>query len=82
MRATLLTAAIALAAAEALAADMLTKDEIAKLPFMAALAYAEAIDANCLRDWHYASTALALLQSRKRISSTNRIPASSRRGKT
>ena len=59
MRATLLTAAIALATAEALAADMLTKDEIAKLPFMAALAYAEAIDAYCLRDWHYASTGLA-----------------------
>jgi hypothetical protein len=59
MRATFLTAAIALAAAEALAADTLTTDEIAKLPFMAALAYAEAIDAYCLRDWHYASTALA-----------------------
>ncbi len=59
MKATLLTAAIALAAAEALAADTLTRDEIARLPFMAALAYAEAIDAYCLRDWHYANTALA-----------------------
>jgi hypothetical protein len=26
---------------------------------MTALGYAEAIDAYCLRDWHYASTALA-----------------------
>ena len=59
MKATLFTAAIALAAAEALAADTLTSDEIAKLPFMAALAYAEAIDAYCLPEWHYASTALA-----------------------
>jgi hypothetical protein len=59
MKATLLTAAIALAATEALAADTLTKDEIAALPFMAALAYAEAIDAYCVRDRHYGSTALA-----------------------
>ena len=63
MRATLLTAAIALAAAEALAADMLTRDEIAKLPFMAALAYAEAIDAYCLPEWHYAGIALAAAAS-------------------
>ena len=59
MKATLLTAAIALAGTEALAADTLTRDEIAKLPFMTALAYAEAIDAYCLPEWHYASTALA-----------------------
>ena len=59
MKATLLTAAIGLGAAEALAADTLTRDEIAKLPFMTAFAYAEAIDAYCLPEWHYASTALA-----------------------
>jgi hypothetical protein len=59
MRSTLLTAAIALVATGALAADTLTRDEIGKLPFMSAMAYAEAIDAYCLRDWHYASTALA-----------------------
>jgi hypothetical protein len=59
MKATLLTAAIALTFTEAQAADALTSDEIAKLPFMTALAYAEAIDTYCLRDWHYASTALA-----------------------
>ena len=59
MKATLLTAAVALAAAQALAADTLTGDEIAKLPFMAAFAYAEAVDAYCLPEWHYASTALA-----------------------
>src|SRR5258705_13083814 len=59
MKATLLTAAIALTFTEAHAADILTRDEIAKLPFMTALAYAEAIDAYCLRDWHYASTDLA-----------------------
>jgi len=58
MRATLLTAVIALAAAEALAAEVLTRDDISKLQFVTALAYAEAIDAYCLRDWHYASTAL------------------------
>ena len=63
MRATLLTTAIVLAAAEALAADMLTRDEIAKLPFMAALAYAEAIDAYCLPEWHYAGIALAAAAS-------------------
>ena len=55
MKAPLFTAVIALAAAEALAADTLTRDEIAKLPFMAALAYAEAVDAYCLPEWHYAS---------------------------
>ena len=59
MKATLLTAVIWLAAAEALAADTLTKKEIAKLPFMTAFAYAEAIDTYCLPEWHYASTALA-----------------------
>ncbi len=59
MKAILFTAATALAAAEAQAADTLTRDEIAKLPFMTALAYAEAIDAYCLPEWHYASTALA-----------------------
>ncbi len=59
MKATLLTAAIALTITEAQAEDILTRDEIAKLPFMTALAYAEAIDAYCLRDWHYASTDLA-----------------------
>lgn len=59
MRATLLTAAIALAGAEALAAEALTREEIARLPFMTALAYAEAIDAYCLPEWHYASSALA-----------------------
>jgi hypothetical protein len=59
MRATLVTAAVALAATEALAADTLTRGEIAKLPFMTAFAYAEAIDAFCLPEWHYASTDLA-----------------------
>jgi hypothetical protein len=58
MKATLFTAVIWLGAAEALAADMLTRDEIAKLPFLTAFAYAEAIDAYCLPEWHYASTAL------------------------
>ncbi|MDW6022399.1 hypothetical protein SAZ10_11605 [Mesorhizobium sp. BAC0120] len=51
--------AIALVASKAMANDALTRDEIEKLPFMAALAYAEAIDAYCLPEWHYASTALA-----------------------
>ncbi|HEV2897689.1 MAG TPA: hypothetical protein VGX71_07615 [Pseudaminobacter sp.] len=59
MRATPLTAAIALAATGAQAADILTRGEIAELPFMTAFAYAEAIDAVCLPEWHYASTALA-----------------------
>ena len=59
MKATLLTAAIALTFTEAQAAEILTRDEIAKLPFMTALAYAEAIDAYCLPEWHYASTDLA-----------------------
>ena len=59
MKATLFTMAVALVAAKAMAADALTRDEIEKLPFMAALAYAEAIDAYCLPEWHYASTALA-----------------------
>jgi hypothetical protein len=59
MKVTLLIAAIALVGTKALAADTLTRDEIAKLPFMAAFAYAEAIDAYCLPEWHYASTALA-----------------------
>ena len=59
MKAILFTAVTALAAAEAQAADTLTSDELAKLPFMTALAYAEAIDAYCLPEWHYASTALA-----------------------
>ncbi len=54
-----MTAAIALIVTEALAAEALTRDEIAKLQFIPALAYAEAIDAYCLRDWHYASNALA-----------------------
>jgi hypothetical protein len=59
MKAPLVTGVIALAAGEALAADTLTRDEIAKLPFMAALAYAEAVDAYCLPEWHYASARLA-----------------------
>ena len=58
MKVTLLTAAIALVGAKALAADALTRDEVAKLPFMTAFAYAEAIDAYCLPEWHYASAAL------------------------
>ena len=48
-------AAIVLAAAEALAADRLTRDEIGRLPFMAASDYDEAIAAYCLPEWHYAS---------------------------
>jgi hypothetical protein len=59
MKAALFTIAIALVASKAMANDALTRDEIDKLPFMAALAYAEAIDAYCLPEWHYASTALA-----------------------
>jgi hypothetical protein len=59
MKAPLFTAVIWLGAAEALAGEILTGDEIAKLPFMTAFAYAEAIDAFCLPEWHYASTALA-----------------------
>jgi hypothetical protein len=55
----LLTAAIALTFTEAQAAEALTRDEIARLQFISALAYAEAVDAYCLRDWHYASTDLA-----------------------
>ena len=47
MKAKLLTAAIALAATAAQAVEPLTKDEIAKLRFMTALAYAEAIDVYC-----------------------------------
>lgn len=58
MRPILFTAVIALVAAEALAEDMLTGEEIAKLPFITALAYAEAIDAYCLPEWHYASITL------------------------
>jgi hypothetical protein len=58
MKATLFTAVVWLGAAEALAADMLTRDEIARLPFMTAFAYAQAIDTYCLPEWHYASTAL------------------------
>jgi hypothetical protein len=59
MKTTLFTVAVVLVAGKAMAADALTRDEIEKLPFMAALAYAEAIDAYCLPEWHYASTALA-----------------------
>src|SRR5262245_10329053 len=58
MKATLFTAVVALAAGETVAADALTRDEIEKLPFMTALAYAEAIDAYCLPVSRYASTAL------------------------
>ena len=59
MKATLFTVAVVLAAANAMAADALNSDEIAKLPFITALAYAEAIDTYCLPEWHYASTTLA-----------------------
>ena len=59
MKVTLLIATIALVGPKALAADTLTSDEIAKLPFVTAFAYAEAIDAFCLPEWHYASLALA-----------------------
>ena len=59
MKVTLLTAAIALVGTKALAADTLTRDEIAKLPFMTAFAYAEAIDAFCL-------AGMALCQHRSR----------------
>jgi hypothetical protein len=59
MKAPLFTAVILLAAGKALAGEILTGDEIAKLPFMTAFAYAEAIDTFCLPEWHYASTALA-----------------------
>src|SRR5262245_58627595 len=45
-------------AAEGLTANVMTRDEIDMLPFMTALAYAEAIDAYCLPQWHYASLAL------------------------
>ena len=60
MKTILLAAVIALAADEALAADTLTRAEIAELPFMTAFAYAEAIDAYCLPEWHYAGIALAV----------------------
>lgn len=59
MKAKLLTAAIALAATAAQAVEPLTKDEIAKLRFMTALAYAEAIDVYCFPDWHYVTADLA-----------------------
>ena len=60
MKRALLATAFGLAAAQLSAADALTTDEITKLPFMSAFAYAEAIDAYCLPDWHYASMALAV----------------------
>jgi hypothetical protein len=60
MKTALLATAVWVAAGQSLAADALSADEIAKLPFMSAFAYAEAIDAYCLPDWHYASTALAV----------------------
>ena len=59
MKAHVSTAVIWLGAAEAVAGELLTGDEIARLPFMTAFAYAEAIDTFCLPEWHYASTALA-----------------------
>ena len=59
MKANLFTAVIAVAATAANAGDMMTKDEIAKLPFVRALAYAEAIDAYCFPDWHYVTADLA-----------------------
>ena len=59
MKAHMFTAVIWLGAAEAVAGELLTGDEIARLPFMTAFAYAEAIDTFCLPEWHYASTALA-----------------------
>ena len=59
MRAKLFAAFIALTASAANAADMMTQDEIAKLPFVRALAYAEAIDAYCFPDWHYVTADLA-----------------------
>ena len=59
MKANLFAAVIALAASAADAADMMTKDEIARLPFVRALAYAEAIDAYCFPDWHTVTADLA-----------------------
>jgi len=59
MKMMLLAAAIALVGTKAPAAETLTSDEIARLPFMTAFAYAEAVDTFCLPEWHYASTALA-----------------------
>ena len=59
MKANLFTAVIAVAATTANAGDMMAKDEIAKLPFIRALAYAEAIDAYCFPDWHYVTADLA-----------------------
>jgi hypothetical protein len=59
MKANLFAAVIALTASTADAADMMTQDEIARLPFVKALAYAEAIDAYCFPDWHYVTADLA-----------------------
>lgn len=59
MKANLLTAAIVLAATAAHAADMLTDEEIARLQFGKALAYAQAIDVHCFPDWHYVTADLA-----------------------
>ena len=59
MKANLLTAVIALAATAVHADNTLTKDEIGRLPFIRALAYAEAIDAHCFPDWHYVTADLA-----------------------
>jgi hypothetical protein len=87
MKATLFTMAVALVAAKAMAADALTRDEIEKLPFMAALAYAEAIDAYCLPEWHYASTALAAaattqanLQNKSHVGAEQTLEASLLKG--
>jgi hypothetical protein len=59
IRVSLLTAVMVLAATAAHAADTLTDDEIARLQFGKALAYAEAIDAYCFPDWHYVTADLA-----------------------
>jgi hypothetical protein len=59
MKTLLTAAAVALAAPAALATDTLTRDEIAKLPFATALAYAEAIDAHCFPDRRYVTADLA-----------------------
>jgi hypothetical protein len=83
MKAIWLAKVVALAATQALAEDTLTAEEVAKLPFMAAFAYAEAIDAYCLPEWHYASTALAAaaitqadLQNKSHVSAEQTLEAS------